>query len=89
VVAEDVLDERGVDVGQSAPTELLGPGHPDPACSSERLCDLTRVAVREHPLPPPLGVALERGMERRSERGRLLAQRVLFVGEAEVHARRC
>ena len=89
MVAEDVLDDRGVDVGQSAPTELLGPGHPDPACSSERLRDLAGVAVREHPLPPPLGVCLERGLERRSEGGRLLAQRVLFVGEPEVHARRC
>ena len=75
VVAEHVLDERGVDVRESAATELLRPRHPDPACPPERARDLTRVAVGEHPLAPPLGIVEQRGRRPAANAVRLLAQR--------------
>ena len=78
VVAEDVLDERGVDVRQPAAAELLRPGHPDPAGLAERAGHLARVAVGEHPLPPPLRIGLERRPQARGEGGRLLAERELL-----------
>ena len=86
MVAEDVLDERGVDVREPAAAELLRPGHPDPAGLAERERDLVRVAVREHALAPPLGIRLEARPETRGERGRFLAERDLRVGQPEIHA---
>ena len=59
VVAEDVLDERRVDVREAAPAELLRPRHPDPAGLTECAGDLARVTVGEHPLASPLGVRLQ------------------------------
>ena len=45
VVAEHVLDEGGVHVGEPAAAERFRPGHPDPARLPERAGDLARVAV--------------------------------------------
>ena len=87
MVAEDVLDQRGVDVGEATAAELLGPGHPDPAGLAERARDLARVAVGEHPLTAPLRIGLQLRAERGRERRRFLAQRDLPVGQPEIHPR--
>ena len=89
MVAEDVLDERGVDVGQTAAAELLRPGHPDPPGLPERARHLARVAVGEHSLPAPLGIRLERLAQSVGEGRSLLPERTLLVGEPKIHARRC
>jgi hypothetical protein len=88
VVAEDVLDERRVDVREPAAAVLLRPRHADPACLSERPRDLTGVAVGEHPLPAPLRIGGQLRAQLAREGGRFVAQRDLLVGEPEVHARR-
>ena len=74
VVAEDLLDERGVDMRQPASAELLRPGHPDPARLAERARDLARVAVGEHPLAPPLGIVDQHRTQACGERRRLFSQ---------------
>ena len=71
VVAEDVLDERRIDVRQPTTPDLLRPRHPDPARLSQRTCHVTRVAVREHPLAAPLGVVDENRAQRSRRTPRL------------------
>jgi hypothetical protein len=89
VIAEDVLDDRGVDVRQPTPAELFRPRPADPARLPERSGHLARVAVGEHPLAAPFGIALERRTQGLGERSGILAERTLSVGQPEVHARRC
>ncbi len=88
MVAEDVLDERGVHVREAPAAELRRPGHADPARLAECARHVARVAVGEHPLAAPLGIRLERRPEARRKPRCLLAERALLVGEPEIHARR-
>jgi hypothetical protein len=88
VVAEHLLDERGVDVREPAPSGLGGPRQPDPTGPPELERDLSGVPVREHPLPPPLRVRVEARPELLGERGSLLAELGLRRGGPEVHVGR-
>ncbi len=84
MVAEDLLDERRREPREAAPAELDGPGHPDPACLTERPVDGDRIAVGQHPLAPPLGVVLEQGTQAGAEGGRVGAEGALLGCRAEV-----
>ncbi len=88
VVAEDVLDQSGVDVGQTAAAELFRPGHPDPAGLPEGAGHLARVAVGEHSLPAPLGIV---GQDRAKGLGEccgFVSERELRLCQPEIHAPR-
>ena len=84
MVAEDLLDERRGQPREPAPAELDGPRHPDPAGLAEGTVDGDRVAVREHPLAPPLGVALEQGAQAGAEGGRVGAEGALLGCRSQV-----
>ena len=88
MVAEDLLDECGVDVGQTAAAQFLRPRHPDPARLPECARHLARVAVGEHPLASPLGIVGEQRVHRGGERCGLVAERELPLCQPEIHARR-
>ena len=88
MVAEDVLDQSGVDVGQSAAAELLRPGHPDPAGLPEGAGHLARVAVGEHSLPTPLGIVEQRRAKGLGECCSLLPKRELHLCRPEIHGPR-
>ena len=84
VVAEDLLDERRRQPREPASAELDGPRHPDPSGLAERAVDGDRVAVREHPLPPPLRVALEQRPQARAEGGRVGPEGALLGCRSQV-----
>ncbi len=87
MVAEDVLDERGVEVRKPAASELLGPREADPARPAELAGHVARVAVGEEALPPPFRVGFEQRPKLLAERSRLLAERHLLGGQPKVHDR--
>jgi len=88
VVAEDVLDEGGVDVREPASARLDRPGHPDPTSPAELGRHLPRVAVRGHSLPLRLGALSDEPLEPDRDDRCLLAERSLLGGQAELHVRR-
>ena len=78
VVAEDLLDERRVQVREAPAAHLLRPRKPDPPRPAELAGHVARVAVGEKALAPPLGVRLEHRTQALAERSRLLAERQLL-----------
>ena len=85
MVAEDLLGERGVDMGEAAAAELLRPRHPDPPRLPERARHLARVAVGEHPLAAPFRVVGEKRMQALGERCCLVSERALRLCQPEIH----